>query len=218
MALEKLDEPGKALFTDDVGALFEDYVLRQAKQLPLEALYPQIEYATGAHTTDAILVWPDFALLIEAKATRLREESRIGGATLRKDLNRTVSHAFEQIERTARLIADRHQALAHIPADRPRYGLVVTLEPYHFVDLGLDEMAYKATSLPVAVASILEFERFVADTLSEPLNAADMANLAVEGEAAWRFGELVTSRGPKAHRNPLLDAEYEALVNLGSTV
>jgi hypothetical protein len=147
MALEKLDEPDKALFTDDVGALFEDYVLRQAKQLPLEAVYPQIEYAPGAHTTDAILVWPDFVLLVEAKATRLRAESRIGGVTLREDLNRTIGHAFEQVERTARLIADRQEALTHIPADRPRYGLVVTLEPYHFVDLGLDEIAYKAMSL-----------------------------------------------------------------------
>lgn len=218
MALEKLDEADKTLFTDDVGALFEDYVLRQARQLPLEALYPEIEYASGANTTDAILVWPDFVLLIEAKATRLRAESRIGGATLRADLNRTVGHAFEQIERTARLIADRHGALAHIPADRPRYGLVVTLEPYHFVDLGLDEIVHKAKSLPVAVASILEFERFVADALVEPLNGTDMANLVVETEAAWRVGELLTSRAPEAHRNPLLDAEYGALANLSATV
>jgi hypothetical protein len=104
MALERLAESDKALFTDDVGALFEDYVLRQAAQLPLDALHPQIEYAAGAYTTDAVLVWPDFVLLVEAKASRLREESRLGGQTLREDLNRTIGHAFEQIERTDRLI------------------------------------------------------------------------------------------------------------------
>lgn len=218
MALEKLAESDKALFTDDVGALFEDYVLRQAAQLPLEALYPQIEYAPGAYTTDAILVWPDFVLLIEAKATRLRQESRIGGRTLREDLNRTVGHAFEQIERTDRLIADGHTKLAHIPADRPRYGLVVTLEPYHFVDLARSELTYTVTRLPVAVVSILDFERFVADTLAEPIDGAQMAKLAVHKEAAWRVGELLSSRAAKAHRNPLLDGEYEALVELGRGV
>ena len=214
LVLERLAEPDKALFTDDVGTLFEDYVLRQAAQLPLEALHPQIEYAPGTHTTDAILVWPDFVLLIEAKATRLREESRVGGETLREDLNRTIGRAFEQIERTERLIAEGHPKLAHVPANRPRYGLVVTLEPYHFVDLARDELTHTVTRLPVAVVSIADFERLVADTLAEPLDAAQMAKLAAPEEAAWRVGELLSSRAAKAHRNPLLDEEYEALAKL----
>jgi hypothetical protein len=50
------DVRAKTAFTDDMGVLLEDYVLRQARQMPLEALLPAIEYEPGKHSTDLILI------------------------------------------------------------------------------------------------------------------------------------------------------------------
>src|SRR5579872_6445153 len=99
----------------------------------------EIEYQRGSFTTDVILVWPDFVLLVESKAMRLTEASRMGGPTLANEIERTIGKAIDQIGTTAGLIGTRHPKLAHIPGDRPIYGLIVTLEPYHFVQV--DDLA-----------------------------------------------------------------------------
>jgi len=215
LALEQLTGSHRNTFTDDVGTLFEDYVVRQAGQLPLEAFSSAIEYEPATHTTDAILAWPDFVLLIEAKATRLAEKSRQGGRSLRSELNRTISRAFEQLDTTAALIRDRHPALAQVPHDRPIYGLVVTLEPYHFINAAFtrDELHVQTPSIPVAVASVQTFERFVADAIAEPLDANEMASLVdPEGDGdAWSVEALVQRKSGAGHRNPMLDAEYKRM-------
>jgi hypothetical protein len=137
--------------TKSIRTLFEDYVFRQAGQLPLEGRLPAIEYESAKHTTDVILVWHGFVLLIEAKATRLTETSHKGGATLRQELNRTISRAFAQLDTTAALIRNRHPALARVPDDRPIFGLVVTLEPYPFINATFtrDELQVSKSSIPV---------------------------------------------------------------------
>jgi hypothetical protein len=222
LALEKLTGPDRNAFTDDVGTLFEDYVFRQARQLPLELLLPAVEYEPAKHTTDAILVWPDFVLLIEAKATRLTETSRKGGPTLRPELNRTISRAFEQLDTTAALVRDRHPALAQVPGDRPVYGLVITLEPYPFINAVFtrDELQVSKPSMPVAVASVQDFERFVADAITESLDANAMASLLDPdgGGDAWSVDALVQRKNGQGFRNPLLDAEYNRLAGFGIQV
>jgi hypothetical protein len=222
LALEQLTGSDRKTFTDDVGTLFEDYVFRQAGQLPLELRLPAVEYEAAKHTTDAILVWPDFVLLIEAKATRLTETSRAGGPTLRPELNRTISRAFKQLETTAALVRDRHPALAQVPDDRPMYGLVVTLEPYPFINAGFarDELRVPRPSFPVAVASIQDFERFVADAIIDPLDATAMVSLVdpdADGDA-WSVDALVGRKSAQGFRNPLLDAEYNRLAGFGIEV
>jgi hypothetical protein len=220
IALEKLSGPDKAAFTEDVGTLCEDYIIRQADQLPVQLLEREIEYKPGSHTTDAILVWPDFTLLIEVKATRLTEEARIGGSTLRAELNRTVSRAFEQLDNTAQLLRGGNPALAHIPSGNPIYGLVVTLEPYHVVNspVARSELSFSSPSIPVAVASMQDFERFVADTLAQPLSSQDMASLVFGDPTAWDFNGLGRRRSAAGHRNPLLDAEFKKMAAFGVQV
>ena len=207
IALEKLPDADKRTFTDDVGTLFEDYVVRQARQLPIESVDPEIEYS-GGKTTDAILVWPDFILVVEAKATRLSQESRMGGATLRGELDRTLGRALEQIEQTAKLIKDREPAVAHIPSDRPIDGLVVTLEPYYVPELAREFEGRYPSKLPVAVTSIGEFERFVADAMAEPLTRTEMETLVSDNRMAWQIRELIGRRNHELNRNPLMDDEY----------
>jgi hypothetical protein len=222
LALEQLTGSDRNAFTDDVGTLFEDYVFRQAGQLHLELLLPAIEYEAAKHTTDAILVWPDFVLLVEAKATRLTEKSRKGGLTLRSELNRTISRAFEQLNTTAALVRDRHPALAQVPVDRVIYGLVVTLEPYPFINAAFtrDELQAGRPSIPVGVASVQNFERFVGHAIAKPLDANEMASLVdPDGDGgAWSVDALVQRKSGAGHRNPLLDAEYNRMAGFGIQV
>jgi len=217
IALEKLNGPDQAAFTEDVGTLCEDYVVRQSEQLPLPLVEREIEYKPGSRTTDAILVWPDFTLLVEVKATRLTQEARMGGATLRSELDRTVGRAFQQLDNTAELVRSGHPALANIPASNPIYGLVVTLAPYHFANTPFARSALSgsAPSIPVAVASMQEFERFVADTLAEPLTASDMAGLVASDPSVWDLDGLNQRRSAAGHRNPLLDAEFNKVAAFG---
>jgi hypothetical protein len=219
LALENLTGSDRTDFTDDLGTLFEDYVFRQAGQLAVELLLPAVEYEATKHTIDAILVWPDFVLLIEAKATRLTETSRNGGPTLRSELNRTISRAFEQLNTTAELVRDRHPALVQVPYDRPLYGLVVTLEPYPFINatFAREELRVPRPSLPVAVASVQDFERFVADAITDPLHATAMASLVdPDGDGdAWSVDALLQRKSGHGFRNPLLDAEYNRLAGFG---
>lgn len=223
MALERLDrDVDKRRFTDDVGTLFEDYVARQGEQLrdvrPIAPdVYREIEYRRGAFTTDLILVWPDFVLLVEAKASRLTEESRMGGPSLVAEIDRTIGKAVEQIETTAELIAARAPALAHIPADRPIYGLVVTLEPYHFV--GVDEISRDKQAVPISIGSISDFERFIADSLARPRTEPQLAAQTNPSRTGWTMAQLVELSGEERFANPMLDTEHDELMRavFGST-
>jgi hypothetical protein len=216
VALDQLAEADKPAFTGDVGTLFEDYVARQAEQLravspsPPE-VYREIEYRTGAHTSDVILVWPDFILIVEAKATRLTEESRLGGSSLSGEIERAIGKAVHQIEITTHLIASGDTALAHIPSDCPVYGLVVTLEPYHFVQV--DDLSSRP-SLPVAIGSISDFERFIADCLVTRRSEAELARYANAHRTSWDLSQLVNASTGDRFSNPMLDDEHKELVTL----
>lgn len=213
MALERLADDERGAFTEDVGTLFEDYVLRQANQLPIEAVYGAIEYRPGSHTTDVTLVWPEFIVLVEAKASRLREESRMGGESLRDDFERTVGRALKQIEHTAELIQRRHPGLAHIPGDRPIFGLVATLEPYYVAGFGRDANPSYATKFPVAVVSIRELEQLVADFIGDPPTLAELEKCLSPNRMGWTPSDLHAPRADKLFRNPMLDREYRELTD-----
>jgi hypothetical protein len=215
LALERLAEAEKSTFTDDVGVLFEDYVARQAEQLRSGSPAPLVVYreiaVRGGHTSDVIVVWPDFILIIEAKATRLTEESRLGGPSLGHDIERTIGKAVDQIEATRRLIVSRDTAVAHIPSDRPIYGLVVTLEPYHFVQI--DDLQ-RPPAMPVAIASVSDFERFIAECLVRRRTHAELAAYTNARQTAWDLERLVNDSRSERFENPLLDDEHKELVSL----
>src|SRR5437899_1284953 len=135
----------------------------------------------------------------------------MGGSALRRELDRTISRAFAQLDTTAELVRNRHPALGHVPDGRPMYGLVVTLEPYPFINAAFirDELSAQTPSIPVAVASIQDFERFVADAIADPLDAERMASLVdpAGSRDTWSVDALVQRKSDKGFRNPMLDAE-----------
>lgn len=149
----------------DLGAAFEHYVGRQLAQAPHQQIVSEITYGKPEQrTVDWFLILDDLVLLIEVKAPRLTEPARLGDArALARDLERTISKARQQIERTAALLAQPLPEItaAGVPTDRPVRGLIVTLEPYHLVESGLFDQWIADTTVPTSAMSIHELEELV---------------------------------------------------------
>ena len=133
--------------------------------------------------------------------------------SLRDDFERTVGRALSQIERTAEVIEQREPSLAHIPADRRIFGLVVTLEPYYVAGFGRDIDSSYATKLPIAVVSIREFEQLVADFIGDAPRLEELQTSISPNGMGWTPLDLHGTRGDKLHRNPMMDAEYRELTD-----
>jgi hypothetical protein len=137
----------------------------------------------------------------------------VGGASLRDDFERTVGRALKQIEHTAELIQQGEPSLAHIPRDRPIFGLVATLEPYYVAGFGRDVDPSYATKFPVAVVSIRELEQLVADFIGEPPTLAELQLCLSPNGMGWTPSELHAPRADKLFRNPMMDREYRELTD-----
>ncbi|MGW2989043.1 hypothetical protein [Streptomyces goshikiensis] len=135
---KKRDDDDQTLlaFTRDLGELFEQYVGRHLCLLPGAEVHSEIVYGrNGEKSIDWIVVLPGLVLLVEAKAFRPTADLRLGPQqTFPKELNTKLGKAIgKQIPNTAKLIRERHPKSAHVPDDRPMFGIVVTTERYHLV-------------------------------------------------------------------------------------
>jgi hypothetical protein len=151
-------------FTQDLGDLFEAYVGRQLGLLPDAAVLPEIAYGQSQLSVDWIVVTEELVLLVEVKSVRPTAHLRLANERRVKELQRMLGHAYEQIDRTAALIASGRREFAEVPADRPVLGLIVTMEPFHIVNAPLQRPLLPATTVPVTVCSISELEDLVTIT------------------------------------------------------
>jgi hypothetical protein len=167
-----------------------------------------IEYERGKKAADFIAVFPDAVLIAEAKATPLRFSSKLAMDSLISDVERAPLKAVDQIVRTSALIDSRHPALVSVPVDRPRFGLVVTLEPYYQVALEALQAARASAPLPIALASCAELEDLVAAESGRP----DVALLNIPEMRTIRSGTLRSAMGTvKPGENPLLRDAWNSL-------
>ncbi|MBF6215824.1 hypothetical protein IU487_33025 [Nocardia puris] len=173
-------------FPELVGRSFEKLVGRHLQLLePVGAqIFPEIRYGhEGKLTCDYIVVLPGLVLLVEAKGLRSIEDARLGHENGLRKLAERVQHARNQIATTASLIRDRISELAHIPADYPVRGLVVTLEPIHLIDTVFFADLLEPTDVPTATTSAHDFEQVLATLLPLP-------------DAAARILEALTAKPP----------------------
>jgi hypothetical protein len=106
--------------------------------IPDAQVYEEIVYAKGQNrSVDWIVVWDNVVLLVEVKAARSTEDIRKGTPEAWGDLANKLGRAHVQISKTDEKIAERHSKFSHIPHDLPRIGLIVTMEPYPFIDAGM---------------------------------------------------------------------------------
>ncbi|WP_433521653.1 hypothetical protein ACQPZ2_30730 [Nocardia pseudovaccinii] len=151
-------------FAQDLGDLFEQYVGRLLSIRDDCQVHPEIAYGKdNRKSVDWILVDDEAVVLVEAKSVRPTETVRMGTAEAGEELARKLQKAHHQINVTDELITQRHPAFADIPTDRPRVGLVVTMEPFDAVNMPwIHQMIVTAPQrIPTTIASVHDLERLV---------------------------------------------------------
>lgn len=198
-------------FAEDLGELFEHYVGRHLRLLPDAEVYHEIAYGKGGgqNSVDWIVVLPGLVLLLDAKAARPTTRLRLGPQqTFGDELNQKLGKAIEkQIPNTAKLIRDRHPKFAHIPHDRPMFGIVMTMEPYHLVNTPELRQVLPATDVPTVVASVSELEDAVVAT-APSLEEAILAQIEQPPPAGWSLRALADGRPVIS---PILDEAWALL-------
>jgi len=123
-------------FAEDVGELFEQYVGRQLQQVSDATVHAEITYGKDCNrSVDWIVVCHDAVILVEVKSARPTDAIRLGKPNAVDEFRRMLGHAFKQLDTTNDLIASQHPQFSHIPADLPRVGLVVTMEPFEIANV-----------------------------------------------------------------------------------
>ncbi|MET8630219.1 hypothetical protein ABZW30_42020 [Kitasatospora sp. NPDC004669] len=197
-------------FAVEMGYLFEQYIGRQLRLLTHAEVHPEITYTVRRQemrSVDWIVVFDDLVLLVEVKSTMPTENARLGLVEGAEDTVEKIGRAYRQINNTEERIASAHPAFAAIPRDRPRHGLVVTLEPFHLVNAPFKMPDLPTTRVFTTVASAREVEQLV--TLPEDAAATRLLERAADPErSTWDLNSTVLSG--HAGRNPILDAAWAA--------
>lgn len=194
-------------FAQELGDLFEQYIGRQLRLMADATVHLEIIYRDERRSVDWIVVFDDLLLLVEVKSTRPTQELRLGVLDRTSAALRQLKHAYEQIETTANLIKARQPAFAHIPADRPIQGLVVTMEPFHTANSPFQRDSQPKTETFITVCSASELEHLVTlqgTTISEHLRER-------QEDADQSTYSLGTSlEGRNLGRNTVLDMGWES--------
>ncbi|SDJ02375.1 hypothetical protein SAMN05444157_1333 [Frankineae bacterium MT45] len=204
-----LDKFGKA-FADDIGAPFEGYIGDNLGELN-GTVIPEIEFGQAKQrirSVDWIVVFDECVLLVEVKSTRPTEEIRWGGSVAAQKITSSLEKGVTQLGRTATWIADRHPDFAHIPADRPVIGLVVTMEPFHVVNTPFVATALPNSSIPYRICSAEEVEGLVR------LHADDVGGQLLQYMSdPERNGHSIKPllEGRELGRNRLLDDAWDSI-------
>jgi hypothetical protein len=116
-----------------------------------------------------------------------------------------LGHAVEQLNATARLIRERHPALAEVPSDRPVVALIVTMEPFHVINSPFFTDWLPPTQLPISVCGVFELEHLV-DVEGESIGRLLLDGLTDRDRLGWSVKGLLIGRPHR--RNPLLGAAF----------
>lgn len=203
---------GKA-FADDLGYLFEPYVGNHLDLLPEATVHRASDGddKKGNEPVDFIVSLPEAVVLIEVKSIRPTAAVRAGADAWQAEVQRMIGKGVKQLERDHASIETGSEAFAHIPTDRPRIGLIVTLEDFHVLNSGFHApvLDRNRPDLPISVVSAGDIERWVTinDVTPGDLIVQAAASQADHGDAAFSLKHAFDdhSFGP----NPLLEAAWE---------
>lgn len=195
-----------ARFAETLGARLEAYVGRQLALVANEGeLHGEIEYRDGKNkkkSVDWIWTTERAVILVECKSARLSLGARAGDGTLPAVVDRYLTHAREQLDRTAALIRARVPPFDQFPTDRPIVGMAVTAEPFYLGNSTLEEYG-KQSAIPSMVVSLRDLEFWVCLSGDEAVGKL----LGIVGDQERRTWALSTALGDLRGlgHNPILD-------------
>jgi len=202
-------------FADDLGDLFENYIgnnLRIQEHGSVEASFTY--NIANKESVDYIVTLPEIVVLVEVKSVRPTAAVRAGNEAARGALVRMLGRGIEQLERADELIEQGHPAFAHIPTDRPRVGVLVTMESFHVLNSGFHAPMFKRVrpQLPITIASAGEIEHWVTVNDATPGQVIlDALSRAIDHEdTALGFHLKKSLEGRKHRRNPIINASWES--------
>jgi hypothetical protein len=172
---------------------------------------PKVVYDRGMgeeESVDHFVIFPEVVVLVEAKATRLTVEARLGTDRLQTDVDRTLGIAYSQLGVTSELIRAGREEFVHLPADRPMLGLAVTLEPYWLM-WGQTQLPPMPTTIAALPVSCSDIEGFVSAALAGPVGDVLVGLTRTVTPVGRDFNTAFAGRSLVG--NPILDAAFENL-------
>lgn len=198
-------------FAEDVGALFEPYIGSHLRLLGADVVESAFRYGRdNRETVDFIVTLPEVVVLVEVKSVRPTAPVRAGAPEAQAELRRMLGRGVTQLERADGLIDQHHPAFAHIPRNRPRVGLLVTLEDFHVLNSEFHRplLDRQSSDLPIGVASAGEIEHWV--TVKDLSPGRVLLDARTERkEHPWPMAAGVALKqqlyGRKHRRNPIIE-------------
>lgn len=150
-------------FARDLGKLAEHYVGRQLATVDgASELHPEVKYGKPEQKSiDWFLTLPSCLVMCEVKSARfgLLEKAATKGFEQRVQV--LLDKAITQLMRTSEELDAGTEAFAHLPADLPRIGFIVTSEPFYLANSPWMRELVRKAPFPVLVASLREIESLV---------------------------------------------------------
>jgi hypothetical protein len=199
-------------FPPALGCMFEAYVGSQLSLLTHVSVSPEVTYPSAQgdrKTIDFFVVADEVVVLVEAKSYRPIAALRAGEDGGEDDVEKKIGRARDQILETAQLIANGRPELAHIPADRPVVGLIITLEPFHLIETFIFESVLGSTSIPITIASAHNLETVIADLAGRAdvgVRLLDALSFGTKGPP--RLTDATKDLAPSTSHNPIIDDSW----------
>lgn len=166
----------------------------------------------GVDSSDWFLATPQVTVLIECKSARPGYTAKAGTPDGIEQANAVLGKAFGQIRNNADEIRAGNPAYAHIPADRPLVGLVVTAEPFYTANTPPVREVLPDPGIPIMTISLRELELLAALSPSE-VGAGLEAIVANDDLYTWPLMKALLQVLPDLHEdreNSLLSEAYES--------
>lgn len=152
-------------FSRDLGHIYQHYVGRQLRQIGVPAsVIPEVAYGPKTSRRDScdwFLDLPGVLVLIECKARQPIESLRVGGDDWMRSIEESIHKGINQVNRSNADIDKIAASNPEIDVEKPRVGLVITLEPFYINNNPFLQEELPVADVPVAIISVGELEMLV---------------------------------------------------------
>lgn len=166
----------------------------------------------GVDSCDWFLITPQATVLIECKSARPGYMAKAGTPDGIEQANAALGKAFVQIKNNADQILAGNPDYAHVPADRPLVGLVVTAEPFYMANTPPVRKVLPDPGIPILTISLRELELLAVLPPSEVGSGLE-AIVANDDLYTWPLMKALSQVLPDLHKdreNSLLSEAYES--------